>query len=188
MFLVLYVPLLFIVSTIQAHEIQILPANTLTETNWQELKGVFTAAFTGAYETLTVTDLNSIYGSIPEHVSYGFEHDRETCNWDDFLLAMTKDKNKIVGYALATLNTDHSIYIQHLVVDPAVQKQGVGKSLLEHIKTCFLSGNKLCLITRLLNTQARAFYQHMGFHEREYIPEFLSSYQKDSWIYLERTI
>jgi len=52
-------------------------------------------------------------------------------------------------------------FIDQIYVDPKVQRQGVGKSLLEHARS--LSPEHLWLYTLQINTNGRAFYEKNGF-------------------------
>ena len=52
-------------------------------------------------------------------------------------------------------------FIDQLYVDPAYQRSGLGKALLEHART--LSPEHLRLYTLQINTNARDFYERNGF-------------------------
>lgn len=51
--------------------------------------------------------------------------------------------------------------VDQLYVDPAYQRSGLGKALLDHAKS--LSPERLWLFTLQINTNGRAFYEKNGF-------------------------
>ena len=52
-------------------------------------------------------------------------------------------------------------HVDHLYVEPAAQRRGVGTALIEHARALFPGG--LTLFTHQRNARARAFYEKCGF-------------------------
>ena len=57
-------------------------------------------------------------------------------------------------------------HVDHLYVEPALQKRGIGSALLDHAKRLCPGG--LALYTHQRNVRARAFYERRGFRAVEF--------------------
>jgi len=71
---------------------------------------------------------------------------------------------KLVGLARAVSDDTTICYLQDILVDPAVQRAGVGRKLIEAVKTHYRHVRQTVLLTDNEPGQ-RAFYENLGFTE-----------------------
>jgi len=88
-----------------------------------------------------------------------FEEDR--VYFHDVILVNNDVWVAAVGGEAAAFMAISGDLIDQLYVDPAHQRSGLGKALLDHAKS--LSPDRLWLFTLQINTVARAFYEKNGF-------------------------
>jgi len=84
---------------------------------------------------------------------------RET---DGEMVLIAEQDGVILAFAAIYMPDD---FLHHLYVDPAVHKMGVGRALIEAARE--RTGGRLRLRCQDSNTNARAFYAHLGFSEYE---------------------
>lgn len=85
-----------------------------------------------------------------------------------------EEMDKVLGYSLLSLAVDEA-HILNISVDPAEQKQGIGRKMLEHlIEAVRGRAETVFLEVRPSNTAAIALYQDVGFNEigvrKDYYP------------------
>ncbi len=116
---------------------------------------------------------------------------------DEFLEGLKKDEcvyrlvtakldGKPAGYALFDLShCPEFIYISEMAVDPAYQRKGIGRGLVFSVLKWFPKIEKIVLITRKVNTQARQFYSSLGFQSTDYME---NGYDPELYIGYDYTI
>lgn len=81
---------------------------------------------------------------------------------------VAEDAEKVTGVIIAG-NDGRRGYIYHTAVDPDYRKQGIAKTLVEHaveaLKNCGI--NKVALLVFERNKIGNAFWEKMGFTQRE---------------------
>lgn len=91
-----------------------------------------------------------------------------------FNLKLTCD-GQLAGFAIVQVVLDEATLF-NLAVDPAFQRQGIGRTLLEHLQDTLMARDVLTLWleVRASNTPAIALYEQLGFNEvtvrRNYYP------------------
>jgi ribosomal-protein-alanine acetyltransferase len=85
----------------------------------------------------------------------------------DCVVLAARDRKRVVGFAVMDFYDDHA-HLSLLAVQPGLQRQGIGRQLLEWLeasaRTAGIFSVKLEL--RAGNDAARAFYERLGFRER----------------------
>ncbi len=137
-----------------------------------------------SFNRIMVESFVHCYKDIPKNV---LKVDSELREWlskhfsDSFLdelkknghicrLITAKADRMPAGYALFDISQSPKlIYISELAVDPSFQRRGIGKGLVFSILKFFPEAEKIVLITRKANTQARFFYPSIGFQPSNYI-------------------
>ena len=86
-----------------------------------------------------------------------------------------EDLDNVVGYCILSIAVGEA-HIMNICVDPAEQKQGIGRKMLEHLIELARSGwaNSIFLEVRPSNKAAIALYESHGFNElgvrKDYYP------------------
>jgi N-acetylglutamate synthase-like GNAT family acetyltransferase len=77
-------------------------------------------------------------------------------------------EGRVAGILVVQAEPDH-LFVHNIAVDPAVQRQGLGKALLElaERRAAELDLGELRLLTNELMTENRAIYTHLGWEETE---------------------
>ena len=87
----------------------------------------------------------------------------------EFLVA--DDGKRIGGMAFAAATVDPSVVTLHqLYVRPDVQRQGIGRALLDEVEECFPEAKILRVAVEEANGPAIAFYQAQGFESAGSVP------------------
>ena len=82
------------------------------------------------------------------------------------------DNNKLVGMVCAMDDGIMNAYINYILVKPEYQLKGIGKTLIEKVKSHYKDYQRIALITMPNNSK---FYEYCGFEKREdKIPFFIT--------------
>lgn len=73
-----------------------------------------------------------------------------------------REGHEILGYAVVWLVADE-VEILHIAVDPARQRRGLGRLLVDHVLASAASARLACLDVRASNAPAIALYTSAGF-------------------------
>ena len=98
---------------------------------------------------------------------------------------VTSPEQQVLAYALMTLAAGEA-HILNLCVDPAVQRQGLGRFLLSHLQRVARGGGAelLLLEVRKSNRAAITLYLKSGFHQlgqrKNYYPAHTGA--EDAWL------
>ena len=83
------------------------------------------------------------------------------------------DNDKLIGMICAMDDGIMNAYVHYLLVNPAYQKQGIGKALIEMVKEKYKDYLRIALIGYY---KAEDFYKRMGFTKSdESYPFFITS-------------
>jgi len=85
---------------------------------------------------------------------------------DLFLVGIIDDK--VIAVVLGAYDGRRG-YVHHLSVDPAFQKQGLGRKMMEELQTRFKEKDvkKVHLFIEVDNEDVKEFYLRIGWHTRE---------------------
>ena len=88
------------------------------------------------------------------------------CAIDDELFLVAVKQEEIVGSVMGGYE-GHRGWINYLAVDPAIQKQGLGRRLMQAVEERLLARGcpKINLQVREGNTDVIAFYEAIGFKD-----------------------
>ena len=70
----------------------------------------------------------------------------------------------LVGVARSVTDFTYCCYLSDLAVDSAVQRQGVGRALIDHTRSRLAASCRLVLLSA---PQAADYYPHLGFDRHE---------------------
>lgn len=78
-----------------------------------------------------------------------------------------------VGYAIVMPGPEDTVYLTELAVDPDEQRQGYGSELLEYLCEDQREDGyeRLALTVRVMDDEAREFYNDHGFSVEEQLPD-----------------
>lgn len=76
---------------------------------------------------------------------------------------MIKDGDVIVGSVSYEIKPEGTVYLSGLVIDPAYQGRGLGRTALEQVLEEVKDAPKIELLTHPDNTKAVGLYQSLGF-------------------------
>ncbi len=84
----------------------------------------------------------------------------------DCVVLAARDRRRVIGFAIMEFYAIHA-HLNLLAVEPAYQRQGIGKQLLEWLEASARTAGifKVHLELRANNDGARAFYEKLGFSE-----------------------
>ncbi len=71
--------------------------------------------------------------------------------------------NRLVGSVRAVLREDNSVAIGRLIVDPALQGQGIGSCLMAAIEAAFPTASRFELFTGSLSLRNINLYERLGY-------------------------
>ena len=75
-------------------------------------------------------------------------------------------ENKVIGFAILSMSGQFTGYIKSLLIHPAFQNQGFGKSFLSYLETLiFKKHPNVFLCVSSFNPRAKAFYHKQGYDE-----------------------
>ena len=100
---------------------------------------------------------------------YSLDEWRDTFRQSICLIAV--NCNRIIGYCMAKLNVDGTVYIFSFAVLKDYRRRGVGKSMLERVFG-YVSGKNIFLHVRKSNIDAQSLYKKLGFEEKNFIHQF----------------
>lgn len=116
--------------------------------------------------TMTHADLPSVM--VIERKNYQFPWEEDIfadCFKAGYSCWVCELQDKVLGYSLLSIAVGEA-HILNISVDPAEQKQGVGRKMLEHlIEVARGRAETVFLEVRLTNAAAIALYEGMGFNE-----------------------
>lgn len=132
----------------------------------QVLHDLFLKSFLQNYQKLGLTKKDLGTDDITKVLNDYWDEEVASLKSNHVHWIVAKSDGKVVGYASFNMeDAPQEVYIQLLCVDPAYQKQGIGKKLLYSILQQDQTIKKLSLVTRRVNSSAIAFYQRLGFKE-----------------------
>lgn len=108
-----------------------------------------------------------------------FDHPWTASDFHDFLgrrhkIGMVaKVGNRIAGFGTYELNSDH-IRLTSIAVDPLIRRQGVGESMISHLKRKLSTRSRTSIIaeTRETNIAAQLFLRDQGFFAERILRKF----------------
>ena len=115
---------------------------------------------------MTVSDLPDVLAIERKNYQFPWGEDIfKDCFKAGYSCWVCEEMDKILGYSLLSLAVDEA-HILNISVDPAEQKQGIGRKMLEHlIEVARGRAETVFLEVRPSNTAAIALYQDVGFNE-----------------------
>ena len=78
-----------------------------------------------------------------------------------FLLGAFED-GTLVGFARCIGDGEYILYVQDLIVTPAMQRKGIGRELMRQISEQFVFVRQFLLITDAADAVSNAFYRAIG--------------------------
>lgn len=175
---------LFLSSTLLCME-RVIPEHTITigdniitirQTlldDFQEIGEISTRSFAGVYGLTTQEQIND-YKQKNDSL---FAEEKETFirNRTNMVSLVALCNGKITGFLSTNLTDDapDELYGRELVIDPTVQKQGIGKLLITHCLRQLPTLKRAVCMTNKKNHNAQAFYKHFKGKEID-----VASFQK----------
>lgn len=91
----------------------------------------------------------------------------------ELCILLTNDKDEIIGSILGAFD-GRTASVHRLAISPTLQKQGLGKSLLQVLERTLKEKGikKLSAQIHISNTQVLPFYEKLGFQEMTYVKTF----------------
>ncbi|MDD5461760.1 MAG: ribosomal protein S18-alanine N-acetyltransferase [Methylococcales bacterium] len=116
--------------------------------------------------TMTHADLHTVLEIERKNYQFPWEEDIFTdCFKAGYSCWVCEFQGKVLGYSLLSIAVGEA-HILNISVDPAEQKQGVGRKMLEHlIEVARGRAETVFLEVRPTNTAAIALYEDVGFNE-----------------------
>lgn len=78
-----------------------------------------------------------------------------------FLLGAFED-GALVGFVRCVGDGEHIVYVQDLIVRPALQRRGIGRELMRQVSEHFAGVRQFLLITDAEDAVSNAFYRAIG--------------------------
>ena len=78
-----------------------------------------------------------------------------------FLLGAFED-GALVGFVRCVGDGEHILYVQDLIVTPAMQRKGIGRELMRQVSERFAGVRQFLLITDAEDAVSNAFYRAIG--------------------------
>jgi ribosomal protein S18 acetylase RimI-like enzyme len=90
--------------------------------------------------------------------------------WDSELVMVAELDGKVVGVIVGTLDGTRG-YFYRLAVDPTIQRQGIGKALVESLEKRFQEKGaaRIFIMVNQDNKKVIPFYSALGYEVEEYI-------------------
>lgn len=91
----------------------------------------------------------------------------------DTVVLVARAGPELAGFAVMTFHLHHA-HLSLIAVAPRRQRSGVGRRLLAWLEeSALVAGTEwIDLEVRARNDGARAFYEHLGYLQREYVPGY----------------
>ncbi len=124
---------------------------------------------------MTVSDLPEVLAIERKNYQFPWEEDIfRDCFKAGYSCWVCEEQDKVLGYSLITIAVGEA-HILNISVDPAEQKQGIGRKMLENlIEVARGKAETVFLEVRPSNPAAMALYEDMGFNEigvrKDYYP------------------
>lgn len=115
---------------------------------------------------MTAADLPEVLVIERKNYPFPWEEDVfEDCFKAGYSCWVCEELDKVLGYSLLSIAVGEA-HILNISVDPAAQKQGIGRKMLKHlIEVARGRAETIFLEVRPTNTAAIALYEDMGFNE-----------------------
>ena len=116
--------------------------------------------------TMTHADLPTVLDIERKNYQFPWEEDIFTdCFKAGYSCWVCELQDKVLGYSLLSIAVGEA-HILNISVDPAEQKQGIGRKMLQHlIEVARGRAETVFLEVRPTNTAAIALYEDVGFNE-----------------------
>ena len=124
---------------------------------------------------MTFSDLPEVLAIERKNYQFPWEEDIfRDCFKAGYSCWVCEEQDKVLGYSLITIAVGEA-HILNISVDPAEQKQGIGRKMLENlIEVARGKAETVFLEVRPSNPAAMALYEDMGFNEigvrKDYYP------------------
>jgi len=107
--------------------------------------------------------------------------------WKEFLFRVAQQDEKVVGYFVAQVVPPEA-ELHNIAVDPAFQKKGVGRLLLNHLleETKKVGVQHVFLMVRPSNLAAIKLYESFQFCLLDRRPHYYEDTQEDALIFYKR--
>ncbi|XEC93915.1 GNAT family N-acetyltransferase [Paenibacillus tarimensis] len=94
-------------------------------------------------------------------------------SWDSDLVLVASEGNEIVGMIFGTIDRNKGYYYR-VAVDPAYQRQGIGKALIQGLRQRFEQRNvtKIMVTADEHNEPILSLYESMGFAAQDFFRSF----------------
>ncbi|MDO9106079.1 MAG: ribosomal protein S18-alanine N-acetyltransferase [Methylovulum sp.] len=115
---------------------------------------------------MTVSDLPEVLAIERKNYQFPWEEDIfKDCFKAGYSCWVCEELDKVLGYSLVSIAVGEA-HILNISVDPAEQKQGIGRKMLENLlEVARGKAETVFLEVRPSNTGAIALYEDMGFNE-----------------------
>lgn len=115
---------------------------------------------------MTAADLPEVLAIERKNYPFPWEEDVfKDCFKAGYSCWVCEELDKVLGYSLLSIAVGEA-HILNISVDPAAQKQGIGRKMLKHlIEVARGRAETVFLEVRPTNTAAIALYEDMGFNE-----------------------
>lgn len=115
---------------------------------------------------MTMADLPAVLAIENKNYPFPWEEDIfEDCLKGSYGCWVCEEMDRVLGYCLISIAVGEA-HILNISVDPAEQKQGIGRKMLQHlIDLARGRAETVFLEVRPSNTVAIALYEDMGFNE-----------------------
>ncbi len=121
------------------------------------------------------SDLPEVLAIERQNYPFPWEQDIFTdCFKAGYSCWVCEEEDKVLGYCLMSIAVGEA-HVLNISVDPAEQKQGIGRKMLEHLLSVAKGrAETVFLEVRPSNPRALTLYQNMGFNEigirKDYYP------------------
>jgi len=139
----------------------------------KEVEQLFIRTFKDAYKDIPLDVLK--IENLDAFLKAAFEDEPEELKKPNVFCTIAKNANSIVGViSFEPTEQQNEVYIRQLAIDPAIQKQGIGSTLVASITKQLPATTRIIVATRRVNKPAWKFYEKLGFQVCEQVPHELN--------------
>jgi GNAT superfamily N-acetyltransferase len=147
-------------------------ADQINNQQWEVLEQSWISIFCDAYKDFPNEEIDEkIPGNTQQDLAVWlkeqfFDYRTRAFNNDQYEYVLVYEGTQLMGYAMFTLLPGKSMIHAHQVaVMIAAQGKGIGKIVVNSIAQRHSTVKYLVLTTRILNVNAQAFYNRLGFYQ-----------------------
>lgn len=130
-----------------------------------------------------VVDIENLCFEFP----WNWEDFRKTLRCNNTIGMVTELDETVIGYMVYELHPNR-LHLMNLAVHPDFQRQGVGKAMIDWLKSKLNHErrNRITLHVRETNLSAQLFFRDMGFRATRVLRDFYDDVREDAYQMVHR--